>query len=160
MSEFIPNASMKFVPKSWGYELWIVNNEQYCGKILFVKRGQWLSYHFHKIKDEVLYIQTGKARFVVSNYENGDGPKEWTLNEGDAFHVTVNCPHQIEALEDLTIIEFSTQHFDSDSYRISLSKGDGGQRIVPMPNLQFFDGPKPNSVPESWHTGVKCETTG
>lgn len=133
MSEFISNESMKFVPKSWGYELWIVNNEKYCGKILFVKQGQWLSYHYHKIKDEVLYVQSGKARFVVSNYESGQIRKEFELRPGEAFHVTPNCPHQIEALEDLTIIEFSTQHFDSDSYRLSLSKGEGGLRVEGCP---------------------------
>lgn len=151
MSEFIPNHHMKYVPKSWGYELWIVNNEKYCGKILFVKQGQWLSYHFHKIKDEVLYVQSGRARFVISRYEDGTGPKEFELRPGEAFHVTPGSPHQIEALEDLTIIEFSTQHADSDSYRLSLSKGEGGEKIVPLPQLQFFDGPTPNSVPESWY---------
>ena len=28
----------KFVPKGWGHELWIVNKEEYCGKLLFIKK--------------------------------------------------------------------------------------------------------------------------
>ena len=28
---------IKFVPKGWGYEKWIANGPEYCGKILFVK---------------------------------------------------------------------------------------------------------------------------
>ena len=24
-------SAIKFVPKGWGYEKWIVNNEKYCG---------------------------------------------------------------------------------------------------------------------------------
>lgn len=152
MSEFIKNESMKFVPKSWGWELWIVNNEKYCGKILFVKRGQFLSYHYHKIKDEVLYIQSGRARFVISDHEDGRDPSEVFMDEGQAYHVTTGCPHQIEALRDLTIIEFSTQHFDSDSIRLSPSKGDGGQRIEVMPPPHPFENlfdAAPNCVPES-----------
>jgi mannose-6-phosphate isomerase-like protein (cupin superfamily) len=149
MSEFIPNDQMKFVPKSWGYELWIVNNDLYCGKILFVKKGQWLSYHYHRIKDEVLYVWSGRARFVVGTDETGENRKEYLVHPGEAFHVTVNNPHQIEALEDLTIVEFSTQHFDSDSHRISPSKGEGGPRIMARhPWEALFDG-KPNCVPES-----------
>ena len=27
-------SSIKYVPKGWGYEKWIVNNEMYCGKLV------------------------------------------------------------------------------------------------------------------------------
>ena len=30
---------VNFVEKVWGHEEWIVNNELYCGKKLFVKKG-------------------------------------------------------------------------------------------------------------------------
>ena len=51
---------IKFVPKGWGYEKWIVNNEEYCGKLLFLAKGKKCSWHFHKLKDEVFYGQSGK----------------------------------------------------------------------------------------------------
>ena len=48
--------------------------------------------------------------------------KEIILGPGDNFHVYTGLRHQMEAIEDTELFEFSTQHFDSDSYRIK--KGD------------------------------------
>jgi quercetin dioxygenase-like cupin family protein len=47
---------------------------------------------------------------------------EVILTPGDNFHVYTGLRHQMIALEDTELFEFSTQHFDSDSYRII--KGD------------------------------------
>ena len=47
---------------------------------------------------------------------------ELMLNAGDNFHVYRGLRHQMIALEDSELFEFSTQHFDSDSHRIQ--KGD------------------------------------
>ena len=44
------------------------------------------------------------------------------LKPGDNFHIYRGLRHQMVALEDCELFEFSTQHFDSDSYRII--KGD------------------------------------
>ena len=44
------------------------------------------------------------------------------LEAGDNFHVYTGLRHRMEALEDTELFEFSTQHFDTDSYRIE--KGD------------------------------------
>ena len=52
-------SSIKYVPKGWGYEKWIVNNEMYCGKLLFIEKGKRCSWHYHKIKDETFYLQSG-----------------------------------------------------------------------------------------------------
>ena len=38
-----------YVPKGWGYEHWIVNKKEYCGKILFFKKGKRCSWHYHKL---------------------------------------------------------------------------------------------------------------
>ena len=48
--------------------------------------------------------------------------KQVILNPGDNFHVYTGLRHQMVALEDSELFEFSTQHFDSDSHRII--KGD------------------------------------
>ena len=37
---------------------------------------------------------------------------------GDSMHVPVGLRHQMIALIDSELFEFSTQHFDDDSYRI------------------------------------------
>ena len=46
-------CDIKFVPKGWGFEKWIVNNEEYCGKLLYFAKGKRCSWHYHVLKDEV-----------------------------------------------------------------------------------------------------------
>jgi hypothetical protein len=48
--------------------------------------------------------------------------KSKILESGDVFHVNRLMKHQLIALEDSEIFEFSTTHYDEDSYRIM--KGD------------------------------------
>ena len=116
------NVEMHFVPKGWGFEKWIVNNEKYCGKLLYMVKGKRCSWHYHKIKDEVFYIQSGKILVKYSDKDDIMNANERILNPGDNFHVYVGLRHQMIALQDTELFEFSTQHFDSDSYRIQ--KGD------------------------------------
>ena len=40
------------------------------------------------------------------------------LEPGDKFHVPRKMRHQMYALENSELFEFSTQHFDEDSHRI------------------------------------------
>ena len=47
-------------PKGWGHEKWIVNTDKYCGKILFFEEGKQCSWHYHKLKDETFYVQSGE----------------------------------------------------------------------------------------------------
>ena len=61
---------IKFVPKGWGFEKWIVNNEKYCGKLLYFAKGKKCSWHYHKIKDEVFYIQSGKILVKFSDQDD------------------------------------------------------------------------------------------
>jgi len=113
---------IKHVPKGWGYEKWIVNKPEYCGKLLFFEKGKKCSWHYHKIKDEVFYIQSGKILLKFSDNDDILKADEIVLNAGDNFHIHVGLRHQMLALEETELFEFSTQHFDEDSYRIL--KGD------------------------------------
>jgi len=113
---------MKHVNKGWGYELWIVNKEEYCGKLLFIRKDKETSWHYHKIKDEVMYVQSGKVKILYSNKKDIKNADSMILNKGDSFHIYTGLIHRICALEDTELFEFSTQHFDSDSIR--LIKGD------------------------------------
>ena len=113
---------MNFVPKGWGFEKWIVNNEEYCGKLLFFLRDKRCSWHYHVLKDEVFYVQSGKILVKFSEGDDLEAAQEVVLNPGDNFHVYRGLRHQMIAIEDTELFEFSTQHFDEDSYRIQ--KGD------------------------------------
>jgi quercetin dioxygenase-like cupin family protein len=113
---------IKFVPKGWGFEKWIVNTEEYCGKLLYFVKDKRCSWHHHKLKDEVFYLQSGKMIVKYSESDDIENADELLLTPGDNFHVYRGLRHQMIALEDSELFEFSTQHFDSDSYRIL--KGD------------------------------------
>ena len=113
---------IKHVEKGWGFEKWIVNCEEYCGKLLYLMKGKKCSWHYHKLKDEVFYLQSGKILLKYSDDDDIKTSKEIILNPGDAFHIYRGLKHQMCAIEDSELFEFSTQHFDSDSNRII--KGD------------------------------------
>lgn len=109
----------KKVEKTWGYELWIHNDEDYCGKLLvFPKQGSRFSMHYHLKKKETWYIQSGEFRFKTFDLENAK-PLEYILREGDSVLINRGLPHQLISMKDDSIIvEVSTEHFDEDSYRI------------------------------------------
>lgn len=109
---------IKEVKKGWGYEKWIVNNDKYCGKLLFFNKGKRCSWHFHKIKDETFYLQSGLISLYYGWEEDLSKSEVLILEPGDSFHIPIGLKHQMVALEDSELFEFSTEHFDSDSYRI------------------------------------------
>jgi len=120
MDKFTPNT---FVKKGWGSELWIVNNELYCGKVLSFSIGKKCSWHYHKLKDETFYISHGSFSIKYSYEDDIEKADKIILSIGQKFHVPVGLRHQMKALDpNSEIIEFSTKHHDSDSYRII--KGD------------------------------------
>lgn len=108
-------------PKGWGKETWLANTSQYCGKLLCFNKGAKFSAHFHDIKNETFYVLKGKVKLTWFNLQNADEIVD-ILIEGEVIDIPRLCVHQVEALEESIIIEVSTQHFDSDSYRVR--KGD------------------------------------
>lgn len=116
-----PKTESCKICKGWGHELIIVNNEKYCGKILVFKKGFSFSMHYHLIKQETWYVNKGSFLFTWIETDTGL-KKEMDLNLGDVITIPIGQPHQLKAKEDSEIFEISTQHYDSDSYRIW--KGD------------------------------------
>lgn len=117
-----PVFSAQIHPKGWGHELWFVNSNLYCGKILVFKDGKRCSWHFHKIKTESFYVLQGEFRILYSMEDDIQSANSIVLNQGQIFHVPRLMRHQMIAIGDSQIIEVSTEHFESDSYRVV--KGD------------------------------------
>jgi hypothetical protein len=44
----------RIVEKPWGYELIWAHTDRYVGKILHIKKGESLSYQYHRVKDETI----------------------------------------------------------------------------------------------------------
>ena len=106
-----------YIPKGWGNELIIENNEMYCGKLLRFKGGCKFSMHYHMNKDECWYVEDGEFIYRWIDTEIAE-MNEVELKVGDVVRQRPGQPHQLEAIIDGTIFEVSTHHEDSDSYRV------------------------------------------
>ncbi len=120
----IEPSAMHFVSKGWGFEHWIWNEAiaNYCGKILYVVASKKTSYHYHNIKDEVLYVVSGKCLISFDEGDDLEKASQVVLTAGTAFHIPPKLRHEIKGIENTRIMEFSTFHEDSDSIRVI--KGD------------------------------------
>ena len=124
IKEYTPmiSSEIKHVPKGWGYEKWIVNTEEYCGKLLFFDEGKRCSWHYHNLKDETFYLQSGRILLYYGDSDDLAKANDCILEPGDKFHIYRGLRHQMIAVESSELFEFSTEHFDEDSYRVI--KGD------------------------------------
>ncbi len=109
----------EYVNRVWGGEHWLVNEELYCLKYLDLVRGFQCSLHYHKIKDETCYVLEGSVELEI---EVKGERQTYMLHKGDQFHLFPNVPHRFKAYtETASILEVSTHHENSDSYRLEPS---------------------------------------
>ena len=104
--------------KVWGREEWIVNNELYCCKFLYIKPRYQCSLHFHKLKTETFYLIRGKVWLSVQGYSGMMIPGDSITIYPSEQHIFVGETWFRESI----LLEVSTQHFEEDSYRITKSK--------------------------------------
>ena len=107
------------IEKPWGYEIVYGLTDRYCGKLLFIRKGEQLSLQFHRRKDEVVYVQEGEIELEVA------GETE-IVGAGRAFRFVPSTVHRWRALEDTTILEVSTPELD-DVVRLDDRYGRGGE---------------------------------
>lgn len=105
--------------KVWGQEIWIENNPEFCGKFLHFERGGATSMHFHMEKVETMYCFQGSFEIDLVDPTTGEG-YVITLMPGESLFIPRGQAHRIRGLEAMNdLIEFSTQHEDTDSYRVT-----------------------------------------
>lgn len=119
---------IKVVPKGWGEEQWIHNDQHYCGKILILEAGKCCSLHYHQKKTETFYLESGQLRMELTDIESARQTppvvrEVFEMGPGDAILLKPGTVHRFTGIAPVTrIFEFSTEHFDSDSHRVE--KGD------------------------------------
>jgi len=118
---FKVKTPIKKVDKGWGYELHIVNNDMYCGKILHFENESTGSLHFHLNKHETFYILKGCVKITGVNPDTGEQYVE-IATEGNVISIPQGVVHQIFAISTADIMEISTPDDPNDSYRVM--KGD------------------------------------
>jgi mannose-6-phosphate isomerase-like protein (cupin superfamily) len=103
-------AGVERVDKPWGYELIWARTDRYVGKILHVKRGECLSYQFHRVKDETIYLLRGLLDLEVGTSDTDRRTVRLKPNEN--YRIPPGLRHRMTALEDCDILEASTPELD------------------------------------------------
>jgi mannose-6-phosphate isomerase len=98
------------VEKPWGWELVWAETESYVGKLLHVRAGQALSLQYHEVKDEAWLVQEGRASLELG--EVGGELETVEIGPGDTFRYRPRTVHRVTAIDDLTVVEISTNHLD------------------------------------------------
>ena len=98
------------VEKPWGYQLIWAETSDYVGKILHVKAGEALSLQYHEIKDETLYLLSGRMLFQAG--PSVDALVDYQMQAGERVRVTAGTIHRMIAQTDVDILEASTPHLD------------------------------------------------
>lgn len=96
--------------KPWGYEKVLIYTDKYLTKELFIKEGYKTSFHFHKNKDETMYILSG------AGYIQFEDRKEY-FSKNDSVRIKPKVKHSIVATENTVLHEVSTPHLD-DTERV------------------------------------------
>jgi len=107
------------VEKVWGTEHWIVNNENYCTKILELKGGFSCSLHMHPLKRETFTVVLG---YVDLEWGTNVDMRMEHLEVGDSRTIEPNTLHRFSSKDRAFILEMSTTHSDEDVIRIEPSK--------------------------------------
>mgnify|MGYP001597679320 CR=1 FL=1 len=106
----------KRVPKVWGEEVWLVNEPEYCCKMLYLNKGASGSLHYHLVKKETFIVGVGKVELEIAG-------KRAKLTAGPgAITILPGQPHRFKALKQSVIIEVSTHHEDKDVVRLEESR--------------------------------------
>ena len=97
------------VEKPWGYELHWAKTDRYVGKIIHIHAGHALSLQYHNVKDETIYLQSGRIRFEL---QAGDSRVAREMRPGECVHIAPKTVHRMTAVEDSDIFEVSTPEID------------------------------------------------
>jgi mannose-6-phosphate isomerase len=98
------------VEKPWGHELIWAETGQYVGKILHVNAGEALSLQYHEVKDETIFLLTGRMLFQAG--PSVEALVDYHMVAGERYHVTTGTVHRMVAETDCDILEASTPHLD------------------------------------------------
>jgi len=114
----------QIVLKPWGKEIWFANQPGYVGKILFITKGHRYSLQYHERKVETQYVLKGICKFLIGKSE--DDLQEIILNPGDKLDVFPGMIHRAEAIEDVEILEVSSNDLD-DVVKLADDYGRSGK---------------------------------
>jgi quercetin dioxygenase-like cupin family protein len=110
------DSALTSIPKVWGREVIIVNNDAYCGKFLCLNKGAMSSMHYHPIKRETFYCLIGEVLLEMPGvaYCMFPGSAPRTIEPSEQ--------HRFYGMTDAVLLEISTPHDDGDVVRLEPSR--------------------------------------
>ena len=103
-------AGARRVPKPWGHELIWAHTDRYVGKVLVIEAGKRLSLQRHEIKDEAIFVLSG--RLLLQLEDDAGEVRAVELGPGEFRRVPTGRIHRYEALERVELMEVSTPELD------------------------------------------------
>ncbi|MGZ7445996.1 sugar phosphate nucleotidyltransferase [Paenibacillus sp. TH7-28] len=107
-----------FEERRWGWYRIVdytkTQDKEVLTKRLCVKKGHYLSYHYHNLRKEVWTITSGKAVLVINGEIRNVEP-------GEVMEIPAKTKHFLQALEDTELIEvqIGTETIDEDMVCVS-----------------------------------------
>jgi len=93
--------------KPWGYEMVWAHTPWYIAKIMYIKKGEETSVHYHNLRHENVLIMEGEMELL----HNG---KLKIMKPGDTVHIIPEDHHRFVAITDVKLMEVSTQHTNDE----------------------------------------------
>ena len=94
------------VDKPWGHEEIWAHTDRYVGKILQIEAGKRLSLQHHEVKDEWIYVVSGRLLLTLENDAGVVEDRE--LGPGESTRVATRRRHRYTAIGTCRLIEVST----------------------------------------------------
>ena len=120
--------------KGWGEEVVVHNDQNYCTKILNLKRGGECSLHMHLEKHETFWVLSGEVEIeLFFNLERN----RLILKAGESIDIPARMGHKFKALQPSTLIEAS--NYDREEEDIIRIEGGDTQndKTLPIGNREF-----------------------
>ena len=96
---------VKTITKPWGREEWLVLNDKYCLKRLYINKGAKISLQYHEVKKETMFLEEGLADLVL----NGE---KILMKFSTPYTIQPRDEHRVIAYKDTVILEVSTPQVD------------------------------------------------
>ena len=89
---------IRFAEKSWGTFEVINQSENSVTALITIKAGKAMSYHQHKLRNEVWTILSGTGKVIIDDVERN-------IKRGDTVIINSECRHTIKAITEISMIE-------------------------------------------------------
>ena len=102
---------MKTVRKTWGHEDWLVYNDKYCLKKLYINIEQSTSLKSHTLKKKTLFLEEGLVDLLINE-------ERILLEKGYAYTIDPEDVYSLIAYKDSILLEVSSIDVEDVMVRI------------------------------------------